>query len=401
MKKHTLFFALYLFSIFTFGQSKFQPIQVTKQDGTVLEGLGFYQVKNAQAAVKLEFRKNENLPVEYFSAADLKLGQFDNGRVIIPLKLPDTLMQEPVLAEQLVTGRAYLYRYGDRFFISRFDRQLFELKQSYMQDPKNHVITLVKKQYQGVLKVYLLKDCPTLESSIDKTQFTEESLTKTLIEYHECMNDSASVNKEKLPWLHLEPALASRVGFGKMSLLKEYTFNGGGVHLYTPLGFSGHLALNFSFPRSNSKISLHAEFWYLSQKFEGISTQQEQFALVNRENRFQLKELRMPLGLRYTKNGALFNVFVQGGFVLRHNLSISTYYRYEQIGADFTRTTEEDYPLVRAGIMPGLWCGMGAKHHKIPLSAELRYTWDPQMMRYQVYSYASGQSLNLILAYHL
>jgi hypothetical protein len=400
MKKRSLLFALYLFSISTFAQSNFQPIQATKQDGTVLDGLGFYEVKNARAATNLVFRKNENLPIEYFSATELKMGKFENGRVIIPLSLPDTSIKEPVLVEQLITGRAFLYRYGNRFFISRFDRPVFELKQTFRQDPKNPSITLTEKQYVGVLKLYLGKDCPSLESKIANTQFTEESITKTIIQYHECLSDSAKVNKKKLSWLRIEPILASRIGFGKMSLLKNYTLNDGGDHLYTPLSFSGHLAFNFSFPRSNSKISLYAELWYLSQNFERTSNRQETYAMVNRESRFQLKELKMPLGLRYAKNGDPFNVFAQGGFVLKHNLSIATSYRYEQIGADFTRTSEEDYPSINPGITPGLWAGLGAKHYKLPLSAELRYTWDPQMLRYQVYSYASGQALNLIVAYH-
>ncbi len=401
MKKHTLFFALYLFSIFTFGQSKFQPIQVTKQDGTVLEGLGFYQVKNAQAAVKLEFRKNENLPVEYFSAADIKLGQFDNGRVIIPLKLPDTLMQEPVLAEQLVTGRAYLYRYGDRFFISRFDRPLFELKQSYIQDPKNHVITLVKKQYQGVLKVYLIKDCPTLESSIDKTQFTEESLTKTLIEYHECMNDSIQVNKKSMPWTIIEPSLALRTGVGKMSLFGQRELYGIAGKLVTPLQLSGHLAINFSFPRSNSKYSLQTEIWYTSQNFDRYGIVKGEYSTVNVYHSFRLNELRVPIGVKYTMNNSPFSPYLNAGAVLRHILKVKTYYRYEQIGADFTRVTETDHPLVKGGIMPALWFGMGAKHHKLPFSAEMRYTWDPQLFQYLAATYANGHSYNLVLAYHL
>jgi hypothetical protein len=367
-----------------YGQNNFEAARVILKNGDTLNGYAVYKHAQGQNIPLFSFRTAPKGEEVIYTAKQIDRVLFVNGKAILAIVLPAIDSSEQILAEVLIEGKMDLFRYNDRFFITKPGRKTIELREKKNPIPEHPKMQRIQKEYIGVLSLLILKECPSLKYKVEHTQLSEAGLVDIIADYHYCLAESFIIYKASLSWFKFSPSIVIRGGTSFMRLFRQADIKGQGEYLQPRVEISPHFALNISLPRISSSLSICLEAWYVAHSFRGenhiVSSSIERI-----ENNFQFSELRFPFGIRQTFTAEKTDWFVNTGMALRYPIQQKGYTNYEIEQNGLVFTIENKYPRIEGGVAPAFWLGVGHQLRKpafkIPISAELRAQLDPEILK--------------------
>lgn len=266
---------------------------------------------------KIEFSThNENKPITYFPDQIREFRYKDDLYLSKPITLSD--QEKDSIAKKsdhsnrfvilYVRGKASLYGYVDSFnqkhFYLEADNRIDELIYTVSAVEKNGVmVEKVNSKYKGLLK-YSLRDDPKLASAIDKSLFTDVSLTRIVKQYNQNINPSdnqfvSRVDREKAKiTLGVITGLSiSNISFSSSSSSFDYL-----TKTSFERDYKGCLGVNVEYllPSLRKRLSFYQEIMYVPLKMDKTTTTEDQFNQYIKKTAIDFSYIRFSNMLRFS-----------------------------------------------------------------------------------------------------
>ncbi|GAA0727416.1 hypothetical protein GCM10009430_35470 [Aquimarina litoralis] len=292
MKNNITILIIFLTSIMSFGQNKFEPGVIVLKNGQEKKGLiQFIRKVNEN---KIWYKTSENDELVSFTSNQVNFYTFDkiNKKVT-----SQTLNLRTVFMEVLIEGKADLLFYRDEnknnhFFLKSKKSDLKELKvQKRISNNKNFIF----KEFIGILNLEF-NDCNDISKEINSTKFSLKGLAKTFKAYNNCVNELGFVS-ERIGRKAIQSINIS-VGYNFASI-KESAPNLRGRDFAS--SSNPVLGLEYSYNPNffNSHLSFNIGLNYNEINTDGEYVRSNIFSRNFETTRVNLKLLNIKLGAQY------------------------------------------------------------------------------------------------------
>jgi len=285
------------------------------------------------------------------------------------------IVADTVFLQTMIQGIKSLYYYKDsdgkdNFYIKQNEEFVLLAYKKYLKIYEGTSVVLDNKRYIGQLTVYL-KDCPTIKSKLNNTNYNKNSLEKLLLSYYECTQSVIKFQK-KTEKAIIEIGVLAGISVSSLKFKGKDFPHLENAEYSNSLNFTGGLFLDIVLPRDQRKWSIYNEFIYTSYKVDGNYVDiKNSYKHTIVYSEFDYSYLKMNNMLRYKfPIGTLFAFFNAGfsnGFVINgtNNRKIESRFNsiikvVEDKSLNETRIFEQGYIL-----------GLGTKYKKF--SFEVRY----------------------------
>ncbi len=134
------------------------------------------------------FKKSKEVDAISYSPKDIIAFRFTDGKYYVSKLINVNKISKPLFLEYLVNGKANLYyrkdELGEHYYIQNKNDSLFELLNSETKIDIDGVhYTRNRNEYIGTIKI-LFKNCPEIQTEIDKSNFSHEDLINLAKDYH-------------------------------------------------------------------------------------------------------------------------------------------------------------------------------------------------------------------------
>jgi len=283
---------------------------------------------------------------------------------------------KPVFVEVVLSGIVSLYRLEESFLVGK-EGKIYQLINEQVETIVNGT-RVVKNSNQFVATLNLLLfDCVELRSDIQKTKLVEGPLIDVIQAYNTCMGEKSIVYKESKPWL--KSGIGISGGYGISAIKFDVPKNTSYKHLEgkfeTSASLVGGLAVELESPRLSERFSFKGEILYLSSTFyrfnlfEDFSSTERNYVTIN------LKQLKIPFGLRYTFPARKFTPYASTGFSVTFNLNPESIW-VREIESNNVVNTSMNEALNFNNQQLGYWASFGFLRpvsNKLNAFVELRY----------------------------
>jgi len=380
MKKIKLAILLtFAFSKLIFSQSDFRKGFVITQDNDTLYGLVNYRESIKKYKV-CEFKVSEDQEVKNYFPEDIKAYRFINDKYFVTKEITlENNVKEKVFFEVLVQGKVTLYKYLESFFIEKDGGEYIKLTNERV------LVTIGDAEYYknsnkyiGVLSYLLLSDCKQLKKKINSLEYKERGLTELIQSYNACMEGSSISFKENKSWLKTEFGLVAGINSSKISFKSK---DPNQEFITKDFDRSNNimpgLFIDFYSPRVNERIAFHTGLFYLHSTYISYSEITKVSSLERNDVKIDLKQLKIPFGVKYTFPEKKFTPFFDLGASYTNNLEASSW-RIREVQRYNIIDTFEGEALDMRESQYGLWGGIGVKRSiikKWAVFVELRYEY--------------------------
>lgn len=375
-------FALIIFFNFfqnIYSQRDFRSGYIITMKGDSIKGLIDYR----QGSLKYnfcDFKKSNDGDVIIYKPDQLKSYGFYNDSYFESknLNLKEEEMSSYKFVEILVKGKATFYKYNKQFFLE-LENNSYEL-----ENKKEKVFINYKEfirysnRYIGTL-TYVLNDCSELKNKISKTTFRERSLTKLVELYNGCFNENSITFKANKKWFKASVALS--IGVSSSSMFLKPDIPSGENHISGNFNTDVSVLPGFNFdlfsPRLNENISFHGGIYYSNNTYALFETFNQAFISNLNDVTIELKQIKIPLGFRYTFPERSFTPNFSFGLANNIILSSNTTWSIDQI-RDNVVTLLEGFDIGVQKNLVGYWGGIGLKKKMVSnlsLFLEVRYEY--------------------------
>lgn len=252
---------------------------IVNQDGDSLKGSLEYKMKKTNPE-KILFKENGGQSMQ-MGPSDIKAfgsnkAHFVSAGIQYSTGKADTdtpelkLKKDLVFLKKIVGGPKSLYYYkseqgNDNYYIQDGKNFTLLIYKQYLKKEDGRQYTAENKKFIGQLMLYF-SDCPALHSSLQKTSYTQKSLTKIFLRYYDCIPEKSSFVAEA-------KKLSTEAGFLVGGSLASLIFEGDKPYLTeVDFGQSTDLVigifLNIVLDKEQNKWSLANELTYNSLRFE-------------------------------------------------------------------------------------------------------------------------------------
>lgn len=264
-----------------------------------------------------------------------------------------------LFAEAIVKGFVSLFRLEGKFTIERGDEGLHILtNETTVSTLNGKRVSKQSNQHIATLNM-LLFDCIEIRERISRIQISEKNLTKLVQDYNQCKGGGSTVLKSQKPWLALKGALFGGVNMSSIDFREN---NPDLEYLYGKFDRSispaGGISLDFSSPRTSERLSFHIDMFYTQSSYSKYSKISTSFLTETDHVTIDLKELKLPFGLRYTLSRRVVSPFFNFGVAPTFHLSSNSLWVHE-VDGNGQFLTSEDYALNIQKTQLGFWCGLG------------------------------------------
>ncbi|MBX2957052.1 MAG: PorT family protein [Cyclobacteriaceae bacterium] len=285
--------------------------------------------------------------------------------------------QQPkiVFLEVIVRGLASLYKFEKIYFIEKNDsgpQQLVnETKEVFVDGMK---VLKSTNQYINTINNLLL-DCPDIQAKLQRTKLEEKDLVSLIKDYNTCKGKPSLMFKSKKPQVKALIGVIGGVNISEISFEAfsgfEYLTSDFDLSISPMLGVS----LNLLFPRVSERISLQTDIILLSSKYynytliESLSSAERNYVTI------ELKQLKIPIGVRYTFPRRAFTPYFNLGVSSTLNLAGSDSEWVREVESNGVVNTTTNKALVFSQNQFGIWGGLGVSKgiRKLNAFVELRY----------------------------
>lgn len=367
---------IFLFSIaLLYGQNDFRKGYIITSGNEKNYGYINYREGTQQYNV-CSFKPTENSEIIDYTPYQIKGYGYDNDKYFESKLIEKTgETSKKYFLEVLVSGKVTLYRFAMSFYVQKGEdilRKLYTESKEVFVDGKRYIIE--SKHHIGILSI-LFSDCPKVKNSIPAVRLTEKRLTELVASYNECSGEPGITYKEHKPWVKLHLGIAAGFALSDIKFEDNITYF---TEIYKG-SFKNHkslitgLDIDISSPRINERISFHGGLYYTKMSFLG-SEIQEGIILEHNDLFINLKQLKVPLGFRYTLPEKNLTPFINLGILNTFNLSSSFKWRQEKQSSNTVNTYEYDIGI--SDVKLGYWGGIGINKqikNKLYGALELRY----------------------------
>lgn len=262
--------------------------------------------------------------------------------------------------EVLVSGKVDLYRYKDRFYVQK-DIRWFELKNELIDVyiDNRHFVRNSNKHF-GILNL-VLEDCLEVKSSIERVTLAARPLTRIITRYNECTGGAYQDKRERKPWSKLilgitAGANASQLRFSSSSQSVRYLTE----PKETSFTWTAGITAEYLAPRFTERISFVTALLYVETEhhlFSKATVSSTQ--TVRYYSTFGLRQLKVPIGLRYTFPARTFTPYIEVGGAYTSSLKISQSLIRETESSGLVSTDSSNEIFVEKDNQLGVWGGFG------------------------------------------
>lgn len=344
----------------SFSQMDFRSGYVVLQSGdTIIGDVEFLQSKIAFK--KCSFRKKYESAVTVYTPNQIAGYGFLSDKVFISKSITVKNENTVVFMEVLVQGFVSLYKFEDRFWIKKSEKEFFELTDIEKEVIVNGQTKLKRdREYRGQVNI-LMHDCAQIKSRIEKLNLYEKDITLLVEDYNHCKGNISTTFKSSKPWTKAVTIFQAGLNLSILNVDdSQPSYLRGQYDLSSSLMVG--VGFDFYFPRVvNEKLALHIGAIYNDSKHSKSINEFNQMIVT-------IQQLKLPLGLRYTFSERNTTPFITGG--ISYSLHLGKEAAYVSNGASLLMNE------VLANNQFGLWTSMGFKKSiskKLNGSLELRY----------------------------
>jgi hypothetical protein len=374
----------------SFSQQNYLPGNIIQLNGDTLQGFIDYR-KWLLNPDEIHFREQSESNELPFTPQDIKgftvSGEiYESAFIKVETSLKEisvtnelTFESDTVFLQVLFKGAKCLYFYdnktvNEQFYIKQDSSYELLIYKKYMKKQNAKNLLMENKRYIGQLLNYL-KDCPSIQSILNKTEYTKNSLEKLFTNYYELTQSDIQFQK-KIEKISTEFGVLAGVSNTTMEFSGSYT-------LYSPLTLTDYsTSTNFTtgvffeviFRKNQKKWSINNEIVYTSFKVDGSLDFYPMSRPTSAYSEIGYSYLKLNNMLRYKYPVGNFFVYANVGFFNGLALKETTNYLKEVVDFNSTVTTTEGILLQERDIRKidqGYILGLGAKSKK--LSFEVRY----------------------------
>ncbi len=323
-----------------------------------------------------DFKEYENQNVISYEPNQIKGYRYLNDKHFISKVFIKDDLKEKVFFEVLVKGKVTLYKYNGVYYVEKDDDAYHELTndlikiykddKEYFKYDKRHISTLS----------YLLSDCTSIKEKINEVKITEKELTELIELYNDCIGEPSITFKENKPWFKTHFGLIIGVNSSKINFSSDYQNL---EYITSDFDRSNSImpGLYFDFisPRINERIAIHVGLFYLNSSYKSSSIIEISNITDRNEVTIELKQLKVPLGLRYTFPEKNFTPYFDLGVSDTFNVDSSSLWVLERERNNVVETFEREALDIGENQF-GFWGGIGVKKSisdKLSAFLELRY----------------------------
>lgn len=361
-----------LFAFLSFGlvlqAQDFRPGFILSLDNDSIFGYVAFR-EGLQRFDVCDYRQNTGEAVQQYKPHQIKGYGFFGDRFYQSIRLqPENQDTLEVFAEVLLAGELTLLRYQHLFFAHRA-RDEMPLQVSFGREEvflDGHVYVRDSKRHIGILN-YLMSDCLGLHPDMQKLGASEKQLTQLFERYHKCRELPFQMYKENKPWLAFEIGVALVLAptwfmFGEYAEQDRNNFlNALFKTNFTPSFSPGvGFLMDIGFPRLQEKTTLNMGLVYHFKNFFSYSqsTSLGGSRIDRKTYNFDLHELKVPFGIKYTFTERAFTPYVIFGGSFTQNLKCNhTYLREVEVDGKVVFDIFPALPYKNTQI--GLWAGVG------------------------------------------
>ena len=381
-----------LFAFLSFGlvlqAQDFRPGFILSLDNDSIFGYVAFR-EGLQRFDVCDYRQNTGEAGQQYKPHQIKGYGFFGDRFYQSIRLqPENQDTLEVFAEVLLAGELTLLRYQHLFFAYRA-RDEMPLQVSFGREEvfiDGHVYVRDSKKHIGILN-YLMSDCPELHPGMQKLGANEKQLTQLFEKYHQCRELPFLIPKEGKPWLSFDIGAALVMAptwfrYGEYAEQDRHNFSNALFKSnFTPSFSPGiGLLMDIGFPRLQEKTTLNTGLIYHYKNFYSF-TEANSLSSTRIERRtynFNLHELKVPFGIKYTLAEREFTYYIMLGGSFTQNLKCDHYYLRE---VEYEGEVVFDlFPaLLYKNNQFGLWAGVGVyrqffQKHLLFLEFRTEYT---------------------------
>ncbi len=377
--KKIILFVLITFTFFQniFSQTDFRKGFIISNKNDTINGFIDYR-EGARKYKICDFKEFENQSVISYEPNQIKGYRYLNDKNFVSkVFVKNDQSKEKVFFEVLVKGKVTLYKYQVAYYIQKNGEKYHELKNDFVkveQDGKEyHKYT---NRHIAALS-YLLADCPSIKEKINTIEIRERELTELIELYNVCIDDTSISFKEKKPWFKAHIGLSLGMNTSKINFSSDQQ----GVIEYLTSDFDSAnsimpgLYFDFLSPRINERIAFHVGVFFLTTTYKSYSILESNHVTVRNDVLIELKQLKIPLGFRYTFPERNFTPYFNIGVSNTLHLDSSSSWIMERERNNVVETFEGEALDIGKGQI-GFWGGIGVKKsvsNKLSGFLELRY----------------------------
>lgn len=367
-----------------FSQTDFRKGYIISNENDTIYGLIDYR-ENIKKYKICDFKSSENQNVISYDPSQIKGYRYINDKYYISKEISENgNSSEKVFYEVLVKGTATLYKYLSSIFVEKNDENFIKLTNE-LQIINNDGKEFYKYSNRHIAVLsYLLADCPSIKGKINKVKNIEIDLTKLIELYNECIGDQSITFKENKPWFKTQIGVAIGMNSSKINLDSPHeetdhiTEGSDNINSIMP-----GLYIDLSSPRIHERIALHFGINYLSSTYKSFYIIESTFETDRSEIKFDLKQLMIPLGFRYTFYEKKFTPYLNLGIFYTLHLESSSLWTLEYEKNKVIQFYERE-PLSIDDNQIGLWGGIGVKKSILKSLngfMEIRYEYAESMFK--------------------
>lgn len=342
-----------------YSQTDFRKGYIISNENDTISGLIDYREGIKKYKI-CDFKSSEDQNVINYTPSQIKGYRYLNDKYFTSKEITkDDNSKEKVFFEVLVKGKATLYKYNSAFYIEKNDEKFHKLTnelQLINQDGKEFY--KYSNRHIAVLS-YLLSDCPSLKGKINIVKNSEKDLSKLIELYNECVGEPSISFKEKKPWFKAHFGLSLGINSSKINFISSYRE---ADHLTADFNRANSimpsLYVDFLSPRVHERIALHLGVNYLTSTYKSFSTIESTFVTKRNEVTIDLKQLKIPLGFRYTFPERTITPYFNLGASYTINLESSALWVLESERNKVVNFFESE-ALVIGDSQIGFWGGIG------------------------------------------
>jgi len=360
MKIILLFFFAYTITHLCFAQSDFRNGFIITNSKDTIRGMVDYR-EGARAYKLCNFQKLEGKNVISYQPGEIIGYGFNNDKFFESRQIEaGDQIKTSVFLEVLITGFVSLFKYDNHYYIEKKDGELYKLEIEYKVKTIESG-TLNKKSYKhiGILNM-LLYDCIDMQSRSKHFYLSEKSLVHLVEEYNSCKNAPVDVYKINKPWVKLSIGLQGGLNVSNISFEVNDSNLGHlrGVFTSSKSPALG-LSMNLSSPRLNERISFQYDFIYSASRFYSFYETKNDSRIEKNYIGINLKELKVPIGIRYTFPERKLTPFCNFGVssIIHLNANSDWIQEIERNRIIKTYDLEKAFDIRKR--QSGLWAGFG------------------------------------------
>jgi hypothetical protein len=275
------------------------------------------------------FELQLNSDVQIYKPDDINAFRFVNSKFFVTREILVDNQPKKVFLEWLIKGRASILTYTQsvsvvRFFLLLENDSLIELTNTTKEidsDDKHYI--RVNEEYIGILKFYF-RDCPSLQSSIERVPFTSKSLIKITEDYHNrtCETGDCIIYEDRNRKLKFDFGISADFLSSRLRLNNSIPED---VYLSNTIGYGLTIKMT-NLPLLSSKFSsrLNIIFQNATYRYDitGLSSQ------IKDDRICKINYLRIPFQMNYNFTQKKLKPYISIGINLNLRYGYKDYDQY-------------------------------------------------------------------------